>query len=171
MTNTYKDLPDNARVWVYQSNRKLSKDEISSIKGQGLEFLQRWSAHGNKLNAYFEVFHDQFLVFFIDEEQAKATGCSIDKSVRLIKSLEREFDIALLDRDLVAYQDGKSIATCTREEFIYKGRAGILDKNTIVFNLLNLITSQALAILVAIFISEINAKVFKKVSQSIIFLP
>ncbi len=51
------------------------------------------------------------------------------------------------------------------------GTGWLITKNTIVYNLLNLITSQALAILVAIFITDINARIFKKVSQSIIFLP
>lgn len=60
------------------------------------------------------------------------------------------------------------------ENFRYLFQSGtgwLITKNTIVFNLMNLITSQALAILIAIFITEINAKIFKKVSQSIIFLP
>lgn len=60
------------------------------------------------------------------------------------------------------------------ENFRYLFQSGtgwLITKNTILFNLLNLITSQALAILIAIFISEINSKYFKKVSQSIIFLP
>lgn len=60
------------------------------------------------------------------------------------------------------------------ENFRYlfsSGTGWLITKNTILYNLLNLITSQGLAILIAIFITEINAKVFKKVTQSIIFLP
>lgn len=51
------------------------------------------------------------------------------------------------------------------------GTGWLITRNTIVFNLVNLISSQALAILVAIFITEINHKYFKKLTQSIIFLP
>lgn len=60
------------------------------------------------------------------------------------------------------------------ENFRYlfsSGTGWLITKNTILYNLLNLITSQLLAILIAIFITEINAKLFKKVSQSLIFLP
>ena len=60
------------------------------------------------------------------------------------------------------------------ENFRYlfeSGTGWLITKNTIVYNLVNLITSQLLAIAIAIFISEINKKVFKKVSQSLIFLP
>ncbi len=134
MTMSYKNLPDHTRVWVYQCNRALNKKEVAAIKEQGTDFIQKWSAHGAQLNADFEIFYNQFIVLFVDEEQAKATGCSIDKSVRFIKSLEREFDISLLDRNQVAYQDDSDILTCTREQFIDKMRRGLINDNTIVFN-------------------------------------
>jgi putative aldouronate transport system permease protein len=60
------------------------------------------------------------------------------------------------------------------ENFRYlfsSGTGWTVTRNTIVYNILNLITSQLLAIIIAVFITEINAKVFKKVTQSIIFLP
>ena len=57
-------------------------------------------------------------------------------------------------------------------EYLFSSGTGwLITKNTVVYNLLNLVTSQLLAVLIAIFISEINKKVFKKVTQSIIFLP
>ena len=51
------------------------------------------------------------------------------------------------------------------------GTGWLITRNTILYNLLNLITSQTLAVLIAIFITEMNGKIFKKVSQSVIFLP
>ena len=56
--------------------------------------------------------------------------------------------------------------------YLFSSGTGLLiTKNTILYNLVNLITSQILAIVIAIFVSEINKKLFKKVSQSLIFLP
>ncbi len=51
------------------------------------------------------------------------------------------------------------------------GTGWLITKNTILYNLLNLITSQLLAVIIAIFITEINRMWFKKVTQSIILLP
>ena len=57
-------------------------------------------------------------------------------------------------------------------EYLFSSGTGwLITRNTVVYNLLNLVTSQLLAVLIAIFISEINKKIFKKVTQSIIFLP
>lgn len=46
-----------------------------------------------------------------------------------------------------------------------------ITRNTVLYNLLNLITSQFLAVLVAIVISEMMGKLYKKFVQSVIFLP
>ena len=60
------------------------------------------------------------------------------------------------------------------ENFRYlfaSGTGWLITRNTILYNLLNLVTSQLLAIVIAIFITEINNKLFKKFTQSVIFLP
>ncbi len=51
------------------------------------------------------------------------------------------------------------------------GKGWLITRNTIFYNLLNLVTSQFLAVFVAILISEMAGKVYKKVTQSVIFLP
>lgn len=60
------------------------------------------------------------------------------------------------------------------ENFRYlfeSGTGWLITRNTILYNLLNLITAQAMAVIIAIFITEINQKIFKKVTQSVILLP
>lgn len=55
--------------------------------------------------------------------------------------------------------------------FFASGKGASVTFNTIFFNLLNLFTSQIMAMLVAIVISELSGKYIKKMTQSIIFLP
>jgi putative aldouronate transport system permease protein len=60
------------------------------------------------------------------------------------------------------------------ENFRYLFMSGtglIITRNTFLYNLLNLITSQGLAIIIAIIVAEMPGKVFKKFCQSVIFLP
>lgn len=77
----------------------------------------------------------------VDEEQAGATGCSIDKSVNLMKQIEEELDINLFDRFNIAYRDVNGIRSCSREEFENLISEGKITENTIVFN--NLIQTVA----------------------------
>jgi ABC-type polysaccharide transport system, permease component len=55
--------------------------------------------------------------------------------------------------------------------FFLSGSGWLVTRNTILYNLVNLATSQALAILIAIVVNEMRGKHFKKISQSLIFLP
>jgi len=55
--------------------------------------------------------------------------------------------------------------------FFMSGTGLRVTQNTILYNLTNLITSQLLGMTIAIIISEMKGKYFKKISQSIIFLP
>ena len=60
------------------------------------------------------------------------------------------------------------------ENFQYlfaSGTGWLITRNTVLYNLLNLVTSQLLAVIIAIFICEINKVAFKKVTQSVILLP
>ena len=55
--------------------------------------------------------------------------------------------------------------------FFISGTGLSVTKNTILYNLINLSTSQILAVIVAIIITEIRGRYFKKITQSVIFLP
>ena len=136
----YKELPGDTRLWIYQCDRKLSDSEIEAIKEQGDNFIDNWAAHGEKLEAAFEVLHSQFLIIFANEKQAEASGCSIDRSLHFIKNLEQEYSISLLNRMLVAYKVDEEIVTLPQEEFVELVAQGTLSKDTIVFN--NLVTTK-----------------------------
>jgi hypothetical protein len=40
----FSDLPDHSRVWIYQSSRKFSDEEVSVIQEQMDLFLAQWTA-------------------------------------------------------------------------------------------------------------------------------
>ena len=53
MNVTFDTLPEEAKVWIYQSNRKFSDEEIQDIERDLTSFLEDWSAHGHSLEASF----------------------------------------------------------------------------------------------------------------------
>ncbi|MDR0378302.1 MAG: ABC transporter permease subunit [Spirochaetaceae bacterium] len=60
------------------------------------------------------------------------------------------------------------------ENFRYlfiSGTGMLITRNTFLYNLLNLVTSQGLAVIIAIIITEMPGKWYKKSCQSVIFLP
>ena len=104
----FNSFPTHSRVWIYQSNRKFTSAEIELIKNKSEEFVSQWTSHDQLMKACIEVFHNLFIVVCVDEKTAPASGCGIDKSVKFIQRLEKDFFVSLLDRMNVAYRkDGK----------------------------------------------------------------
>jgi hypothetical protein len=130
--------PDS-KVWIYQSSRALTNAETEEIIVLGNAFVAEWAAHGSKLKAGFQVKYNRFLILIADETQALASGCSIDKSVGLIRQIEKMFSINLLDRMQVAYKVDESLVTAHLSDFESNLKNGTLTKDTIVFN--NLVQS------------------------------
>src|SRR5690606_42108525 len=92
------------RVWIYQSNRFLKEDEIQRVEQILQEFVAQWTAHGDQLAGSFEIRYGLFILLFVDEQKAMVTGCSIDKSVHLLKKIEQVLGISLFDRLQIAYR-------------------------------------------------------------------
>ncbi len=128
------DLPDHARVWVYKTARDLSHAEQNLVRDRGATFTSSWAAHGAPLDAAVEVLHDRFVVVAVDEEQAKASGCSIDKSVGFIKQLEYDLNLMLTDRMIVVYEAKGGITSCRLQDLPELLKDGTLTADTIVFD-------------------------------------
>ena len=141
MLTEFKNLPDNSRVWVYQASRKLSDEEVVTLKPRTEKFLDSWTAHGSDLEAGFEVRYNRFIVLGLNQANASASGCSIDASVKFIQTLEKEFDIDLLDKMNVTFYNGEFIAHKSLSDFRKMAKARSVSANTVVFN--NLVNTKA----------------------------
>ncbi len=138
---TISNMPSDARVWVYQSNRILSEAEVNSIKDAGSQFIADWAAHGASLKSSFDVLYDLFIVIAVDEKQAMASGCSIDKSVKFVKELEEKMNLNLFNRLQVAYRKDNEIMVCGLSDFEKLAEEKSVNESTIVFN--NMVTTKA----------------------------
>jgi len=128
------NFSENSRVWIYQSNRELTSAEVARMEPVLNNFATGWTAHNHQLKAKAEIRYNRFIVLVVDESQAGASGCSIDKSVNLMKALEQEFNINLFDRFNIAYRTETGIASVGRHEFEELIKQGDVTADTIVFN-------------------------------------
>ena len=53
MYTPFENLPEDSKIWIYQSNRKLTDDEVTEITKKCQEFVENWAAHGTSLEASF----------------------------------------------------------------------------------------------------------------------
>jgi hypothetical protein len=130
----FEELPEESRVWIYQSNRRLQPEELNQIETALQQFVENWAAHGKPLQASYEIRYDRFIVLAVDQEFNAATGCSIDASVHFIQELEKQFDIVLLDKMNVTYRLGDHIAHKSLIDFKKMVKDRAVSPQTIVFN-------------------------------------
>ena len=130
----FKDFPSDARVWIYQSDRKFTDEEMEAISEKTKAFVSQWAAHGSGLSAGFELKHNRFIVLGVDQSEVHASGCSIDASVKFIQTLEKEYEVDLMDKMNVTYYNGPYIAHKSLSDFRQMAKDKAISLNTIVFN-------------------------------------
>jgi hypothetical protein len=109
MFASFESLEDSARIWIYQSSRKFTETEKSTISTTLEAFTHSWVAHGNPLKTSFAILYDQFIVLATDENFNEASGCSIDSSVRVIRQLDQQFSLDLFDRTKIGFLNGEQL--------------------------------------------------------------
>jgi hypothetical protein len=135
MENRFQSINDSDRIWIYQAERMLSNEEVMIIQESGNKFVTSWAAHGKPLRAEVIVLHQLFVIVSLDERQALATGCSIDKSLGWISALGNQLHINFMDRLQVAWLDEqKNIQLASLQEFEALAERTELDSDTLVFN-------------------------------------
>lgn len=129
------------RIWIYQADRPLTAGEQELILEKLSEFTGQWRAHGKKLTATAEIRYGLFIILMVNEAAEMPSGCSIDKSVYILKELEGSLGVGLFDRLRVAFREEKNapIQIVSKQEFESLIESGQVNDQTIVFN--NLVPS------------------------------
>ena len=134
MYTPYKNLPNNSRVWIYQSNREFTEKELEFISTKAEEFINSWTRHGDDLKGSYTIKYNQFLVLAVDESFNNVSGCSIDTSVHFIQALERELQLNLMDKMNVTFKNGNHINLVRLSDFQKFAKEHKITQETIVFN-------------------------------------
>lgn len=130
----FEEMPDNARLWIYQAERKLTSEEVQFVEASTESFLNQWQAHGQDLKASFQLAYDQFLIISVDESFSQASGCSIDASVHLIKALEKELKISFMTTSQVAFLQDEEISLYPFNQLKTQVTNSVIKPETLVFD-------------------------------------
>ena len=113
----YDDMPANSKLWVYQASRILKPSEEVRIQQLLDAFLEDWHSHQQNLKAFGCIKKSAFIIIMVDEQVNTASGCSIDKSVHFIQTIEKEIGVNLMNRMIFAINDDGQLKLVDREGF------------------------------------------------------
>lgn len=134
MFTAYNNLPNNARVWIYQSDREFTIEEVEHISAKAILFIDQWTRHGDDLKGSFTIKYNQFLVLAVDESFNNVSGCSIDASVRFVQELEKELQLDLMNKMNISFKDGENINIVKLSDFQDFAKSKKITAETVVFN-------------------------------------
>lgn len=136
----FTSLPDTSRIWVFQSNRPFDAGALSLIEKKLRAFTEEWTVHGSPVETSYAIRFNRFIILAADEGRQRASGCSIDSSVRVLKEIEQSIGIQLFDRNQVAFKLGNEVVLVPVQELKQKFQAGILNEDSLAFN--NLVNTK-----------------------------
>jgi len=137
----FSEMPAHSRLWIYQTDRLLNEVEIQQVTTQIQQFVNQWTSHQNALRASGEFLHGYFLILAVDEQSAGASGCSIDKSVAFVQSLEKQLAVDFFNRWNFIFAKNNQLHLADKTTFADLYQNAEIDANTLVFN--NLIAKKA----------------------------
>ena len=129
----FEELAEDSRVWVYQSNREFSTEEISEISIGLKTFLESWTSHKKSFKSAFQIKYNRFIIIAVDKN-FEVSGCSIDTSVGFMQLLEKKYQVNLLSKMNVTYKTSNKIEFTSLANFKTLIKSKSINKNTIVFN-------------------------------------
>ena len=98
-----ENFADDSRVWIYQSSRLFFISEALEMETMLNDFVKQWNSHGTPVKGYANIFFGRFIVFMADEDATGVSGCSTDSSVRLIKEIEKKYNVNMFDRLMLCF--------------------------------------------------------------------
>lgn len=131
----FHQLPDQARVWVFASDRPLQGPDAQTLLDAVDAFLAQWKAHGAPLRSAREWRDDRFLAIGVDPTAEQASGCSIDGLFRGLRELEQRLGTALVAGGRVFYRGADGAPQlASRKELPALGDRGSITPDTPVFD-------------------------------------
>ena len=130
----FKIIPEDSRLWIYQSNKDFSDSDIKIIENKTTLFVDNWKAHDNDLQASYLIKERRFLVIAVNEKFNPIGGCSIDYSLQLVNDISTTINLNLLDRLSVNYRLENNIKSISLRDLKNKIKNKSFSPETIIFN-------------------------------------
>lgn len=128
------DFDDRSRVWIYQSTRPFTDEQAREIDEQILQFTSQWQVHGKPAKGWGKLLFNRFVVMMADETYEAISGCSTDSMVRIIKSIERQYDCNLFDRLSITFLVKGKAEVLPMDQVQYALDNGYINAGTQLFN-------------------------------------
>ncbi len=129
-----EDFASNSRVWIYQSDRIFFMQEVLEMEAMLQQFVNEWKSHGTPVKGYANLFFGRFIILMADENATGVSGCSTDSSVRLIKEIEKKYNVSLFDRQMLTFYIKEKVEILPLSQLNYALENKFITSETLYFD-------------------------------------
>ena len=129
-----EDFAANSRVWIYQSDRIFFMQEALEMETMLQQFVSDWKSHGTPVKGYANLFFGRFIILMADENATGVSGCSTDSSVRLIKEIEKKYNVSLFDRQMLTFYIKEKVEPIPLSQLKYAVENKFITADTLYFD-------------------------------------
>ena len=129
-----EDFAANSRVWIYQSDRIFFMQEALEMETMLQQFVSDWKSHGTPVKGYANLFFGRFIILMADENATGVSGCSTDSSVKLIKEIEKKYNVSLFDRQMLTFYIKEKVEPLPLSQLKYAVENKFITADTLYFD-------------------------------------
>lgn len=129
-----EDFAADSRVWIYQSDRIFFMQEALEMESMLQQFVSEWKSHGTPVKGYANLFFGRFIILMADENATGVSGCSTDSSVRLLKEIEKKYNVNLFDRQMLTFYIKEKIELLPLSQLNYAIQNKFITEDTLYFD-------------------------------------
>ena len=129
-----EDFAANSRIWIYQSDRIFFMQEALDMEPMLQNFVAQWKSHGTPVKGFANLFFGRFIVLMADENATGVSGCSTDGTVRLIKEIEKKYNVNLFDRQMLTFYIKEKVELLPLSQLKYAIENQFITRDTLYFD-------------------------------------
>ena len=134
----YTSISNDAKVWVYPSDRKFYSTEIDEIEKKIKKFAENWKLEDENFKGSYRFLYNRFIILVADDSETTLTNADIDTSVSFILQLQETYKVNLLDKMNVCFKQGEYVQYKELKDFKKLVKNKAVTAKTIIFdNLIN----------------------------------
>ncbi|KGL60164.1 hypothetical protein SAMN04487762_0096 [Polaribacter sp. Hel1_33_78] len=134
----YTSISNDAKVWVYPSDRKFYSTEIDEIEKKIKKFAENWKLEDENFKVSYRFLYNRFIILVADDSETTLTNADIDTSVSFILQLQETYKVNLLDKMNVCFKQGEYVQYKELKDFKKLVKNKAVTAKTIIFdNLIN----------------------------------
>lgn len=135
MKTTIDALPDDARLWIFVTDRGLTDSEAANVRERLLAFVETWTSHARPVEGTVEVREGRFVIVAAQIPGGDVSGCGTDKLFHAVQEALGSANVFLAPSLAVVFQrDAGPVQVVDRHTFRALASAGEVNPETTVFD-------------------------------------